>query len=190
MVAAAWLTPESKLRASYLLLLAENQQLKRILDALQVRRHPGRSTFLKALYVALLEKFAFLKSQLFTVTPDTVFQLWKKQLARRWTFPASKRALGRPPISEEVKRLVIKMKKLNPRYGALHIEGEMKLLGIDICRESIRTILRNARKTGHIQTNGAWSEFLRSHWKSLFACDFLTVDTLAFKLCMCFSFSN
>ncbi len=57
---ASWLTPESKPRASYFLILAENQQLKRRLEALQVKSHPGRPPFLKALYVALFEKFTFL----------------------------------------------------------------------------------------------------------------------------------
>ena len=82
----------------------------------------------------MLEKFNSLKSHLLTVTPDTVLRHWKKQLAQHWAHQTLKRSPGRPPITEEIKQLFIKMKRLNPRFGALHIEGEMRLLGIDIGR--------------------------------------------------------
>lgn len=37
------------------------------------------------------------------------------------------------------------------------------------------------RKSGEIKPNYSWSKFFKSHWQSLFACDFFSVDIFGFK---------
>jgi putative transposase len=176
------LLPKSRLRSAYFLLLKENQILKRKLDALHVERYPIKPSWLKILYLNILERFKGLRTHLFTISPDTVLKLWKKQLKKHWTYPPKgKKRPGRPRITTQIVDLILKLKQLNPLFGVKRISGELGKLELDVSRESIRRVLHNGRKGGHIQPNGSWSKLLKAHWESMYACDFFTVDTMAFK---------
>lgn len=113
----------------------------------------------------------------FLVSPQTIMR-WHRELVRRkWTF--KHRRSGRPRISPELRDLVIRLGRENPRWGAIRIQGELRGLGIWIGETTIRLILRRAslgpapRRTGP-----SWSEFLRSQAKGIWATDFLTVETI------------
>ncbi len=42
-------------------------------------------------------------------------------------------------------------------------------------------IISTFRKKCLIQPNGTWKKFLNTHWESLYAMDFMTIDTLLGK---------
>lgn len=54
----------------------------------------------------------------------------------------------------------------------------MSKLNIPVSRDSVCRIIRKGRKEGDILPSGEWKKFLKSHWDSLFCCDFLTVETV------------
>jgi len=73
------------------------------------------------------------------------------------------------------------MKKLNRLWGLRRIAGEMKKIDHDVSHETVRRVIQQGRKDGDIKPIGSWKRFLKSHLNSLFACDFLTVETVFSK---------
>jgi transposase InsO family protein len=121
-------------------------------------------------------------SRFFTlVSTKTVLNAWKNAAANHWANFSKKRKPGRPQVSKNTKQLILKLKKDNWLWGARRIRDELNKLSITVSHETIMKVLRQFRKKGDIQPNLSWKRFLSSHWKSLFACDFFTVDSFGFK---------
>jgi hypothetical protein len=77
----------------------------------------------------------------FAVSPQTLLR-WHRELVRRkWTF-RRKSTGGRPPISDDVRDLILQMGRENPRWGCIRIRGELAKLGIRVSATKIRTLLR------------------------------------------------
>lgn len=111
------------------------------------------------------------------MSPQTLLR-WHRELVRRkWTF--GRRSVGgRPPISDEVRELILRMGRENPRWGFIRIRGELAKLGIRVSATKIRMLLRANRLGAAPRRSGpTWSEFLRSQAKGILALDFFTAET-------------
>jgi putative transposase len=93
------------------------------------------------------------------VSPNTLLR-WHRELVRRkWTFWRASTA-GRPPISQEVRDLILRVGRDNPRWGCIRIQGELAKLGIRVSATKIRTLLRRAGLGPAPRRGGpTWSEF-------------------------------
>jgi len=82
-------------------------------------------------------------------------------------------------MRREIRDLVLRVTRDNPRWGYQRIVGELKGLGVPISATTVRTWLR-AAGLGPSGTRRriTWREFVRTHRHSLLAVDFLTVETL------------
>lgn len=78
-------------------------------------------------------------------------------VAKRWTYA---RPAGRPPIRREIRMLVLRLPRENPRWGYQRIIGEIKALGFAVAATTVRTWLREAG-LGPVGTRGGmtWREF-------------------------------
>src|SRR6266511_1838635 len=116
----------------------------------------------------------------FVVTPDTLLRWHRRLVARRWTYPS--RSPGRPAVGGEVRELVLRLARENPRWGYQRIAGELAGLGISASATTVRKLLRQAGLGPAGRTGGlSWREFLRSQAQSMLACDFFTVDTVSMR---------
>ena len=114
----------------------------------------------------------------FLVTPETLLRWHRRLLARHRSYPS--RGPGRPRIDPEVFDLILRLARENPRWGYRRIVGELAGLGISVSATSVRKILVGAGLGPAGQRGGvSWREFIRRQAKSMIACDFFTVDTVA-----------
>jgi putative transposase len=113
----------------------------------------------------------------FMVGPQTLLR-WHRELVRRkWTCKRIS-AVGRPPIGEEVRDLILRMGRENPRWGSIRIRGELLKLGIRVSATKIRTLLRaNGLGPAPRRSGPTWSAFLRAQARGILALDFFTVET-------------
>jgi hypothetical protein len=112
----------------------------------------------------------------FIVTPATLLDWHRRLVARRWTYAGRP---GRPSVQRDVRELVVRLARENPRWGYQRIVGELKWLGIAVSPTTVRKILREAG-LGPCGTRGGltWREFLRAQGRAMIAVDFFTVDTV------------
>jgi transposase InsO family protein len=116
----------------------------------------------------------------FFVSPETLLRWHRGLVAGRWTYP--NRGPGRPRIRPETRALVLRMARENSRWGYRRIVAELAGLGISISATSVRKMLVEGGLGPAGQRGGlSWRDFIRRQAKSMIACDFFTVDTVALR---------
>jgi putative transposase len=115
----------------------------------------------------------------FLVTPNTLLRWHRRLVARRWTYAGR---AGRPPVGGEIRELVLRLARENPRWGYQRIVGEINGLGLKVSATTVRKILRDAGIGPAGERSGlSWRTFLRQQAQSMLAVDFFTVETIALQ---------
>ena len=112
-------------------------------------------------------------------TPDTILRWHRTLVAKKWDYSNRReKKLGRPPISDVVKQLVLRMARENPRWGFDRIAGAIRNLGHDICDQSVGNILKEhgVEPAGERKRQTTWATFVKAHWDVLAAIDFTTIE--------------
>jgi len=107
------------------------------------------------------------------VTPGTLLRWHKRLVTTKWRQP---KPPGRPPISDELIALILRLARENRRWGVVRIQGELRRLGHRVAASTIRKILRSNRVPPPAHRDDAWRTFLRTHATTLPATDFFHVD--------------
>ncbi len=115
----------------------------------------------------------------FLVTPTTLLRWHRRLVARRWTYA---NRIGRPPVGDEMRQLVLRLARETPRWGYQRIAGELKGLGLNVSATTVRKILRQAGIGPAGKRRGLpWRAFLRQQAHSMLAVDFFTVETISLR---------
>ena len=97
-------------------------------------------------------------------------------MALKWTF--RRRAVGRPPVAEEVRALILKLADNDSNWSYTSIRDRLRNLGHRVSRATVANVLREhdvepAPKRGR---RISWATFLKAHWPQFAAIDFTTAE--------------
>jgi putative transposase len=144
-----------------------------------LRRHVGRPIFRSAdrwFLAAAARTLPRVRWGSFFVTLATLLRWHRRLVAKRWTYGGRP---GRPPIDGDVRALIVRLARENPRWGYQRIVGELKGLGVVVSATTVKKILREEQLGPAGKRGGpTWREFLRAQAASVIAVDFFTVDTV------------
>ena len=167
---------EVELRAEVLALRRQVQVLERQIK--RVRWEPGDRLIL----AALRERLPRSAWAGLLVRPETVLGWHRELVRRRWAAYTRRPRIGRPPLVDEVRELIVQMARDNPRWGYFRIRGELMKCGYTVSAMAIRSVLRRS----HVPPAGrrsqlTWRQFLAAQASTIVATDFFTIDTVFFK---------
>ena len=120
----------------------------------------------------LLKQFGTLFS------PDTVLRWHRWLIARKYDGSGAKRPGPAPTKQKMIRDLVLQMAESNSGWGYGRMYGELKKLGYDVHWQTVRRVMKDhgLLDDPDPEPKSSWKDFIRSHWESLAACDFLTVE--------------
>ena len=164
-------------------LAAENlflrKQLTFFIEREQTPRRTDNST--RFTMVTLAKLFEW-RNSLIVVKPDTLIRWHRKGFRLFWRWKSRRK--GRPPVPEELKKLIVKMAFANVSWGEERIAHELLVkLGVRVSPRTVRKYMPNRDHGGRgaHHSSQRWATFVRNHAKAIIAADFLTVVTARFQ---------
>jgi hypothetical protein len=114
-------------------------------------------------------------------SPDTLLRWNRRFIARK--YDGSGKRGPAPKKANSVRKLVLEMAESNPSWGYGRIYGELRKLGYDVHWQTVRRIMLDAGLLPDPDKpyKSTWKTFLKSHWESLAACDFFTLEAWGLK---------
>jgi hypothetical protein len=116
------------------------------------------------------------RSAVVLVQPETVIRWQRTAWRRYWAWRSRHgRAPGRSPVPREIRELIVRLTRENPRWGSMRIVGELGKLGYDVSSRTVRRYRRAVRRRPPSQS---WRTFLRNHAPHIWAADALHLGLL------------
>ena len=116
------------------------------------------------------------------VKPETVIAWRRRKFREYWTRLSRSGKPGRPAIPKETRDLIRRMSRANPLWGAPHIVGELKKIGITLPRSTVAKYMVRRRKP----PSQTWKSFLKNHIADIAAIDFFIVPTVRNRILFVF----
>jgi transposase InsO family protein len=131
----------------------------------------------RLIFICLYRLFPSLIDASIIFNPETLLRWHRSGFRLFWRWK-SRRRVGRPALSADLRSLVRRISRENPLWGAPRIHGELLKLGIEIAQSTVAKYM--VRRRG--PPSQGWKTFLRNHAPDIAAIDLFVVRTIGFKL--------
>ena len=113
------------------------------------------------------------------VRPSTILGWFRKLVAQKYD-SSQVRKPGRPRKANAIRDLVLRIAGENPYWGYTKIRDALRGLKLEVGRTTVANMLAEAgmEPAPERTRKRTWKHFLRSHWETLYACDFFAVETV------------
>src|SRR5215471_7450028 len=173
-IMASLFKPRTKLVAEILILRQQLNVLRR-----QVSKRPQLSNTDRFLFVWLYRWFPSVLSAIAILRPETIIR-WHRAGFQSYWRERSRKPVGRPRISAELRNLIGAMSRANHLWGAPHIHGELLKLGFTIAQSTVARYMYR----GWPPSQG-WRTFLANHVDGIAAIDLFVLPMITFRLLYC-----
>ena len=112
-------------------------------------------------------------------SPEMIIR-WHRAGFQSYWRGRSRKPVGRPRISAELRNLIGAMSRANHLWGAPHIHGELLKLGFTIAQSTVARYMYR----GWPPSQG-WRTFLTNHVDGIAAIDLFVLPTITFRLLYC-----
>jgi transposase InsO family protein len=164
-------------------LAAENLFLRKQLAFYQEHRvQPQRLTDAARYTLVLWSRLFEWKNALVVVKPETLIGWHRKGFKLFWRW---KSRPGRPPLTREIRELIVRMARENPTWGQMRVAAELYLkLGILLSPRTVRKYWPWEAKDrgGRRASSQHWATFVRNHATATVVCDFMVAVTARFQI--------
>ena len=113
------------------------------------------------------------------VKPATLLACFRELGARK--YDSSRWQCGRPRKARDVRKLVVEIAQANLGWGYTKIRDALRIgLKVETGRSTVADILADAgiEPAPEREKKRTWKQFVKTHWDSLYACDFFSVEVL------------
>ena len=163
-------------------LIAEILFLRKQLAFYQERQTlPRRLNDSARLSLVFWSRFFDWKDALVIVKPETLIGWHRKGFKLFWKW---KSRVGRSPLPENIRKLIVQMARDNPTWGQARVAAELSVkLGIYVSPRTIRAYWPpESGPRGSRTSSQRWRTFVRNHARPIVAGDFLVVVTARFRV--------
>ena len=114
-------------------------------------------------------------------SPDTLLRWHRQLIAHKWDYSDRKdrdQKPGRPPTSDDIVQLILRLARENPTWGYDRIEGALANLGYQVSDQTVGNILKahGIEPAPQRRPHTTWTTFLKAHGDVLAAIDFTTIE--------------
>src|SRR5712692_8791494 len=180
LILAGWVNHQQQQVIDYL--RSENQVLKEKLGKRRILLNDDQRRRLAVKAKVLGRKLLGEIGTLFT--PDTLLRWHRMLVAQKWDYSDRRGSKGgRPPLTREIRDLVVRLARENPTWGYERIQGALANLGHEICDSTVANILREhgIEPAPERKRTTTWKTFIKAHMDVLAAIDFTTLEVWTHK---------
>jgi putative transposase len=145
----------------------------------QTIQHPRVRPSDRLFWACLSRLWAGWQQALAFVQPRTILTWQRQRFRDHWRDLSQQGKPGRPAIAEEVRTLIRDMWQANPTWGSPRIVGELRKLGIDVAKSTVKRYRVRPQKP----PSPTWKAFLDNHIRDVVALDFFVVPTVTPTKC-------
>ena len=135
-IIAGWLNRQQQAVIDYL--RTENEILKRQLNGRRPRFTNDERRRLAVKGKVLGRKVLATVASI--VTPETILAWHRRLVALKWTYPNGR--VGRPAVTQDVRKLIVKIAQTEPRWGYTSLRDRLRNLGHRVSRATVANILK------------------------------------------------
>ena len=130
----------------------------------------------------LLSRLCNWKEALVIVKPETLIGWHRKGFQLFWKW---KSQVGRPRLTENIRKLIVQLAQENPTWGQARVAAELSVkLGILVSPRTVRAYWprESDPRSGRRTSSQHWRTFVRNHAQAIVAADFLVAITVGFRV--------